>query len=51
VTLGNGLILFWGQLGTAMTAGQVATIRDFRYVRYIAIDASIDATASDQGHP
>ena len=32
-------------------AGQVATIRDFRYVRYIAIDASIDATASDQGHP
>lgn len=32
-------------------AAQVATIRDFRYVRYIAIDASIDATASDQGHP
>ena len=32
-------------------AGQVATIRDFRYVRYIAIDASIDAAAADQGHP
>ena len=26
VTLGNGLILFWGVVGTAMTAGQVAVI-------------------------
>lgn len=32
-------------------AGQAATILDVRYVRYIAIDASIDLATADQGHP